>query len=343
MKVLVTGGCGFLGSHVCEHYIKKGWSVVAYDNLTKYELTRMEYLDLDKARDYNLNLLEELGVEIVVGDVRSRKPLFKAAKGCDFIIHTAAQPAMTIALENPGLDFEVNVAGTLNVLEVARMHKIPMVNCSTIHIYGNGRNDKLVEGEDRFYSKYLTGINERHKILTGVLTPLHASKRTAEIYVQTYIDAYGLRATTFRLTGMYGPRQFGGEDHGWVANFAIRTILGLPIKVFGTDKQVRDILYVTDTVEAFDAWFENGEPGIYNIGGGEGTVTSIRKCLSILTELTGKVQNVTVLPKRQGDLYWFVCDIDKARKEFSWRPKVLPEEGLKNLVDWIQESKELFK
>jgi len=347
MKVLVTGGCGFLGSHICEHYIEKGWDVIAYDNLTKYELMRTGY-NVEGARDYNLKLLEGLGVVVILGDVRDKKVLMKYARSCDYIIHTAAQPAMTIALEDPQLDFEVNVLGTLNVLEVARKYEIPMVNCSTIHIYGNGINENLVEGEDRFYlksvipHKYQT-IYEDEDILTGKLTPLHASKRAAEIYVQAYIDTYGLKAANFRLTGMYGPRQFGGEDHGWVANFAIRTILGLPIRIYGTDKQVRDILYVTDAVGAFDKWYKKGCPfGTYNIGGGEPCIMSIGMVLNELTEITGKVQKVSLEPARQGDLYYFCCDINKARKEFGWVPKVLPKDGLKLLVDWIEENEDLF-
>lgn len=352
MKVLVTGGCGFLGSHICEHYIKKGWDVIAYDNLTKFEYSRIPYLNTEKVRNYNFDLLEDMGVVVIIGDVRDKKPLMKYAKSCDYIIHTAAQPAMTIAIENPQLDFEVNVQGTLNVLEVARQCEVPMVNCSTIHIYGNGINNYLKEREDRFYlydPSYIhgtttpQGIDEDEPILTGTLTPLHASKRAAEIYVQTYIDTYRLRAANFRLTGMYGPRQFGGEDHGWIANFTIRTVLGLPIKIFGTDKQVRDILYVTDAVEAFDNWYESGcPPGTYNIGGGEVCIMSIKMVLDELTRIIGKVQKVNMKPARQGDLYYFCCDINKAREAFNWYPRVLPIVGLKKLIGWIQENIRLF-
>lgn len=346
-KILVTGGCGFLGSHVCELYIEKGWQVVAYDNLTKFEYSRVPYFDVEKVRDYNLKLLEGMGVTVVIDDVRNLKMLTKATKGCDYIVHTAAQPAMTVAIEDPQLDFEVNVQGTLNVLEVARKYKIPMVNCSTIHIYGNGLNNHLTDyGGDRYYNLNRPTINEEYPILTGKLTPLHASKRAAEIYVQTYIDTYKLKAANFRLTGIYGPRQFGGEDHGWVANFAIRTILGLPIKIFGTDKQVRDILYVKDAARAFDYWYTHGEnfhPGTYNIGGGKDCITSLRTCLYMLSGIIGKKQDISILPARQGDLYYFCCDINKAKKEFGWEPEVYPPVGLVKLVNWIKENKELFK
>lgn len=340
-RVLVTGGAGFLGSHICEHYIKKGWEVIAYDNLTKYELMRTGY-NVDGARDYNVQLLKRLGVEIIVADVGDKPKLLDIALNCDYIIHTAAQPAMTIALETPSSDFDINAKGTLNVLEAARRYEVPVVNCSTIHIYGNGIY--LTEGGDRFYLRGTEQtISEDAPILTGTLTPLHASKRTAEIYARTYAETYGLKTASFRMTGMYGARQFGGEDHGWVANFAIRTLLGLPIKVFGTDKQVRDILYVTDAVEAFDRWFQMGcPPGTYNIGGGEKTITSIRKCLSILRDITGKSQNIEVLPSRQGDLYYFCCDTSLAQGKFGWEPSILPDDGIRYLVDWIRGIEEIF-
>lgn len=343
MKVLVTGGCGFLGSHVCELFKEKGWDVVAYDNLTKFEYSRIPYLDTEKVRDYNLNILEKRGIAVVIDDIGNLKTLMKAAHKCDYIIHCAAQPAMTIAIENPQLDFEVNVKGTLNVLECAKLQKVPMVNCSTIHIYGNGLNIYLTEKEDRFYVNGSQEFDETLETLTGTLSPLHASKRSAEIYVQAYIDTYGIKAASFRLTGMYGPRQFGGEDHGWVANFAIRTILGLPIKVFGTDKQVRDILYVKDAAEAFLWWFNSGCPsGVYNIGGGEPCITSIRNCLNILHQITGKKQDVHLEPPRKGDLYYFCCDINKANKAFDWAPTTLPQEGMNKLVKWITYEKEMF-
>lgn len=330
-----------MGSHICEHYVKKNWGVIAYDNLTKYELMRTGY-NTEGARDYNVNLLKKMGVRVVVADIRDVDSMFKEAKGCDFIIHTAAQPAMTVAIEDPVLDFDVNVMGMLGVLTVAKEYEIPTVSCSTIHVYGNGINERLIEGEDRFYLHGAT-ISEDDPILTGTLTPLHVSKRTAEIYARAYAESYGLRTASFRLTGMYGPRQLGGEDHGWVANFAIRTLLKMPIKVFGTDKQVRDILYVTDAVEAFDLWHQAGcPPGIYNVGGGEKTITSIRKCLEVLRELAGKEQDISILPARKGDLHYFCCNTDMAKRDFGWSPRVMPDEGVEWLVDWIKENKELF-
>ena len=136
MRVLVTGGCGFIGSHVCEYYINKGNEVIAYDNLTKAELERTGYAT-EVCRDHNREFLVGLGVSLVKGDVRDLGELMKSAEGCDYIVHTAAQPAMTISWESPELDFSTNVLGTFNVLEVARRMRIPVASCATIHVYGN--------------------------------------------------------------------------------------------------------------------------------------------------------------------------------------------------------------
>ena len=159
-KVLVTGGCGFLGSHVCELFKEKGWNVIAYDNLTKFEYSRVPYFDIEQVRDYNLQLLEWKGIPVIIDDIRNQKMLMKAANGCDLICHCAAQPAMTIAIENPELDFDVNVGVILNTLEVCRQKNIPMVNCSTIHVYGNGINKYLTEDEDKFQLKRYRQDNE---------------------------------------------------------------------------------------------------------------------------------------------------------------------------------------
>ena len=266
MKVLVTGGCGFLGSHVCEYYKRKGEQVIALDNLTKHELRRTWY-NVREARNYNKEYLERLGVKIVKADIRRKWWIDTIAKDCDFIVHTAAQPAMTISIEDPELDFTTNVIGSFNVLEACRKYDIPVVTCSTIHVYGNRINRVLREEETRFKC-YPASISEKHELLRGDLTPLHASKRSMEIYFQTYMDCYGLEAAVFRLTGIYGTRQIGGLDHGWVSNFAIRTVLGKTIWIYGTDKQVRDIIYVTDVCEAIDKFHYYREKGIYNIGGG---------------------------------------------------------------------------
>jgi len=183
MKIFVTGGCGFLGSHVCEFYAKKGAEVVAYDNMTKHELKRTG-LATEGARDFNWNFLKGLGVQLVKADVRNYEELLDHASGCDYIIHTAAQPAMTISWEDPRLDITTNVMGTFNVLESARTLKIPVACCATIHIYGNKINDELQEGKTR-YTREPQGIDEKYPTLGGALSPLHGSKAAGDIYARS--------------------------------------------------------------------------------------------------------------------------------------------------------------
>jgi len=338
MKVLVTGGCGFLGSHVCEYYINKGWEVIAYDNMTKHELQRTGFAT-EAARDYNRNHLRSLGVKVVKADVRNFEELIDNAQGCDYIIHTAAQPAMTISWEDPILDITTNVMGTFNVLETARRLKIPVACCATIHVYGNKINDTLKEG-DRRYIRKPEAIDETHPTLEGTLTPLHASKAAGDTYVKVYIDTYMVVAASFRLTGIYGTRQFGGEDHGWVANFAIRSVLGWPLTIYGTGKQVRDIIYATDVCEAFDAFYRERKAGVYNIGGGSRTAISLLECIEMIGDITGKKPEVKFERDRHGDLRYFVCDIRKAERELKWSPKIMPREGIEMLINWIKNNRD---
>lgn len=341
LNVLITGGCGFIGSHVCEYYINKKAKVIAFDSMTKYELARTGYVT-EAARSCNWDYLKTLGTVLVKGDIRNLDELLKAAKGCDYIVHTAAQPAMTISIESPELDLSTNILGTFHVLETARKYDIPVVYCSTIHVYGNKINETLTEGETR-YKRDPPAIDEQHPVLEGTLTPLHASKRSAEIYVQTYIDTYGLRAAIFRLTGLYGPRQFGGEDHGWVANFTIRTILGKPVTIFGSGKQVRDILYASDAAEAFHAFYMTRKSGIYNIGGGLACAISLMECLKLIEGITRKKPTILYKPSRLGDLQYFVCDTSKARSSLRWLPRILPREGIAKLAAWVEENQKLFR
>jgi CDP-paratose 2-epimerase len=178
--------------------------------------------------------------------------------------------------------------------------------------------------------------------LQGTVTPLHASKRAGELYVQAFIDTYGLTAAVFRLTGMYGPRQFGGEDHGWVANFAIRTILGKPITVFGTGKQVRDIVYVTDVAEAFDAFQRRKISGTYNIGGGKRYTVSLLECLELIGQVTKLKPMITFAPERLGDLRYFACNTSKAKEKLGWIARTAPQDGIAKLASWVETNKNLF-
>ena len=340
MKVLVTGGCGFLGSHVCEYFRDQGWDVVSYDNMVKTELERTGYQS-QATRNHNWTFIESLGVESIKADIRDLNRLVDCSSDCDYIVHTAAQPAMTIGIEAPLEDLSTNVCGTVHVLESARRHNIPVATCATIHIYGNWINDRISEANTRYTLEQLE-IAEDAQTMQGRLTPLHASKASGEHYVSVYASTYGVRAASFRLSGIYGTRQFGGEDHGWVANFCIRNLIEWPITIFGTGKQVRDIIFASDVARAFLAFYERGSAGIYNIGGGRDHAISLLECIDLIEATTGRSNELRFQDARLGDLSYFVCDIARARMELDWHPSVEPADGVPRLLDWVRDNLNLF-
>ena len=178
--------------------------------------------------------------------------------------------------------------------------------------------------------------------MVGEISPLHASKMAAEHYVRTFTDMLQTPSASFRFTGIYGPRQFGGEDHGWVANFAIRSVFGLPLRVFGTGKQARDILYAADGAQAYMAYFKNPKPGVYNIGGGPDHKISLLDCIHMIGEILGRKPVIEFHPERPGDMRYFICDITEAKK-FGFNPTVKPREGVEKLIRWVEENKIVFE
>ncbi|MGB9004409.1 MAG: NAD-dependent epimerase/dehydratase family protein [Candidatus Aminicenantales bacterium] len=341
MRVLVIGGCGFLGTNLCLYYKRLGAEVVAYDNLAKHEFLRNPYMK-PEARFHNKVTLERNGVEVAVADVRDKDALQSWARGCDHVCHTAAQPAMTISWEDPELDFSTNVTGTFNVLETARRLQVPVAICSSIHTYGPDKINSELKEEATRYVRQPAAINEDEPLLQGTVTPLHASKRCNEIYAQSYIDTYGMKVACFRLTGIYGPYQFGGEDHGWVANFAIRTVIGLPVTIFGTGKQLRDILFAEDVCEGFNAFFKKPVSGIYTLGGGEENAISLLESIRVIEDLTGVRSQVLFEPERRGDLRYFVADSSRFTKATGWKPLIRPRQGIEKLLDWVKANRRLF-
>jgi CDP-paratose 2-epimerase len=198
-----------------------------------------------------------------------------------------------------------------------------------------------VEEETR-YVRQPVAIDESEPLLQGSVTPLHASKRSNEIYLQSYADTYNLQAACFRLTGIYGPNQFGGEDHGWVANFAIRTVLGLPITIFGTGKQLRDILYAADAAAAFGAFYRRPKAGVYNLGGGPESMISLLESIRLIEKLVGRKAEIVFQDGRFGDLRYFVTNYEKFRQAARWEPNIRPSEGIDRLVQWIRNNADLF-
>jgi len=344
MKILVTGGAGFVGSHVCEFYAKKGEEVVCYDNLSRGTL-----LKKDIATDYNWNFLKKFSnVKLVKGDIRNFENLKKFMEDVDFVIHTAAQTAVTTSVEDPRTDFEVNALGTFNVLEAARISNSDpvVIYCSTNKVYGENVNLIPVREKEKRYEfddeKFKNGIPEDFHIDARGHTPYGDSKLTGDQYVRDWCETYGLRTLTFRMSCIYGTRQFGVEDQGWVAHFVISSVLKRKLTIYGDGKQVRDILFVTDLVNAFDLGFKNinkikGEA--YNIGGGKDNVLSLLELIEILKEF-GLNPEYSFSEWRPSDQKVFIADISKAKEDFSWEPKISAKEGIRKLFEWVNENKD---
>lgn len=347
MKILVTGGAGFVGSHVAEYYAKLGYEVIVYDNVSRAKL--LNYSTSNAM--YNWNYLKgNFDITLIKGDIRDAKQLENAGNDADVFIHTAAQTAVTTSVLDPRTDFEINALGTFNVLEAARKTGAAVVYCSTNKVYGDnvnkievGEKETRYEFTDRNFRK---GIPETFSTDLCEHTPYGASKFAADVYVQDYARRNEIDAAVFRMSCIYGTRQFGVEDQGWVAWFTIATVLGKPITIYGDGKQVRDMLYVTDLVSAFDAFVQKRgklHHGVYNMGGGTENTMSLVELLEYLEELAGKRSQISYDDWRPSDQKVYISNISKARKELGWKPVVNSKEGVKRLAGWVNENKNLFE
>ncbi|GGC56916.1 NAD-dependent epimerase/dehydratase family protein [Haloferax sulfurifontis] len=343
--VLVTGGAGFVGSHAVEYYAEQGADVTALDNLSRTETLE----NADESRNtaaYNWNFIEENypEVELVEADIRAADTLESIVEGHDAIVHTAGQVAVTASLTDPRTDFEVNAEGTFNVLEAARKADSDpaVVLASTNKVYGNNVNDIFVREEESRYwyddPDFENGIPESLSIDGCEHTPYGVSKLAADLYVQDYAERQEVQAAAFRMSCIYGTRQFGNEDQGWVAHFAISTLNDEPLTIFGDGKQVRDVLYVKDLVRAYDAFLSDpdGKSAVYNMGGGTENTTSLLEFLDLLEEKSGKRTDISFDEWREGDQKVYVSDTSRARNELDWEPKVDFEEGIERFVNWYE-------
>lgn len=338
-KILITGGAGFVGSHAAEYFAKMGNEVVCYDNLSRAELLKNGAIDTL----YNWNYLENIkNIMLIKGDVRQLGALKDAAKGADVIIHTAAQTAVTTSVIDPVTDFEVNALGTFNVLEAARACGANhVIYCSTNKVYGDNVNSiEVIEKEKRytFSDKFSKGIPESFPTDLCEHTPYGCSKFTGDIYCQDYGRLYGLKTGVFRMSCIYGTRQFGVEDQGWVAWFAIATVLGKPITIYGDGKQVRDILYVEDLIRAYEAFIKKNISAIFNMGGGVENTISLIELLETLEKLTGKTSKLNYADWRPSDQKVYISDIAKAKNDLGWSPKINPLYGITALIEWVKKS-----
>lgn len=342
----MTGGAGFIGSHVVEFYANAGHHVRVLDNLSRGALLKKAAA----GTHHNWKLLKERGdVECVEGDVRDADLVRRVTADRDLIVHAAAQTAVTTSVTDPEPDFTTNVVGTFNVLEGARLggRRPTVVYCSTNKVYGENVNGVGTrEGKSRyaFAPPYETGIPEDFSIDLCEHTPYGCSKLTGDLYMQDYAHLYGIRTGVFRMSCIYGTRQFGVEDQGWVAWFTIAALTDRPITIFGDGKQVRDVLWVEDLVRAYDAFVRSDHPhGVYNMGGGPAFTLSLLELLDELAETTGKRVEPAFAAWRPSDQKVYVSDVRKAADKLKWRPTTAPREGVRALATWVGEHRDLFE
>lgn len=335
MKWFITGGAGFIGCNAAAKLLQEGQEVVLFDNLSRRgAAANIAWLRTQGLRDF---------VEGDVRDVQQLTAAFRQHPDIAVVLHLAAQVAVTHSIQDPREDFEVNVLGTFNVCEVIRRYcpQVILLNVSTNKVYGNLEHVRLVEHSGRYaYVDLPKGVPETQPL--DFHTPYGCSKGAADQYGRDYTRIYGLRTVTFRQSCIYGPRQFGLEDQGWVAWFAIAALLEQPITIYGDGKQVRDVLFVEDLVTCYKqavARIEQAKGQVYNIGGGPAFGLSVLECLQLLEQLLGKRIPYQFAGWRPGDQRVFICDLSKANRELQWQPRTGIKEGLRQLCDWIKAHK----
>ena len=343
-RVLVTGGAGLVGSHAAEYYAKRGGEVIVLDNLMRSQLFGYD----KKSVEYNWNYLAKYkNVKRIKGDVRNEKDILRAIEnGIDVVIHTAGQPGVPLSVRIPREDFSINAFGTLNVLECLRQKspEATFIYCSTNKVYGeNVDKISLIEKEKRYIYDKVKGVSEKMSIDHTGHTPYGVSKYVGDLYTQEYAYIYGMKTAVFRMSCIYGTRQFGFEDQGWVAWFIIAALTEKPITIYGNGKQVRDLLYVEDLIRAYDLFVESdSKHAVYNIGGGSENTLSLLEFLGILEEELRRKSKVIFSDWRPSDQKVYISDISKVKKELDWGPNIDVKEGMKKLISWVKENKDLF-
>ncbi|MFA5147114.1 MAG: NAD-dependent epimerase/dehydratase family protein [Candidatus Omnitrophota bacterium] len=345
MRVLVTGAAGMVGSHAAEYYAKRGCKVIALDNLMRSKLFGYSR----KSVEFNWSYLKKYkNIVRLKGDIRDRSDVAAAVgKGVDLCIHAAGQPGVPLSWRVPLEDFSINAFGTLNVLEALRQRskEAAFIYCSTNKVFGeNVGKLRLVERAKRYAYRGVKGVGEDMPVdLTGH-TPYGVSKYVGDLYTQEYARIYGMKTAVFRMSCIYGTRQFGFEDQGWVAHFVISALLGRPITIYGNGKQVRDILYVEDLIGAFDKFYSGGlRHDVFNIGGGPDNTTSILEFVETVEKKTGMRMRCGFRDWRPSDQKVYISDIGRVSKRLRWRPKVGPSDGVSLLLGWVRENIKIFK
>lgn len=332
---VITGGAGFVGSNVAWRLLSQGKAVRIFDNLSRPGV------------EQNLQWLVETHGErlrVTVADIRDAVLLREAVRDADQVYHFAAQVAVTTSIQDPVEDFEINVRGTLNLLEALRALKSPppLLFTSTNKVYGGLEDLALREEATRYAPVNIdlseNGVPESTPLLFH--SPYGCSKGAADQYVLDYARIYGIPAVVFRMSCIYGPRQFGTEDQGWVAHFLIQSLEDRSITLYGDGKQVRDILFVDDLVDAMQLAMGNvarlrGQ--VFNVGGGPTRTTSLLEIVDIIGALHGRRPVVCFSAWRPGDQRYYVSDIRKFSEITGWVPKVDVREGVARLSQWLTE------
>jgi CDP-paratose 2-epimerase len=331
--IVVTGGAGFIGSNLADALLQAGTQVTILDNLSRAGV------------QHNLNWLQQRHgerLEVAIADVRDAAAIEPVLNQAAAVFHFAAQTAVTTSLANPAEDFEINARGTFNVLEAVRKagRQAPVIFSSTNKVYGGLEDLRLVELVDRHApADELTrarGINEDRKL--DFCTPYGCSKGVADQYVLDYARSYDIPTAVLRMSCIYGPRQFGTEDQGWVAHFLIRAMRGDSITIYGDGKQVRDILHVRDAVAAYRAVLANigrVRGRAFNLGGGPRNAVSLNMVLSEIEQILGKHTAISRGDWREGDQLYFVAETSRLEAELGWNASLGWREGLRDLANWL--------
>lgn len=336
MRYLIIGGAGFIGANFAFKLLSEGEDVVILDNFSK------------KGSKNNASWLKQSfpGIEILNLDIRGRMELSDAIKKrYDVIFHLGGQTAVTTSIEKPFEDFDINCVSTLNLLETIRLRSPStiLVYSSTNKVYGSLENLEITETKTRYSLLNKKGIDEDNSL--NFYTPYGCSKGSSDQYILDYSRIYKIPAVVFRQSCIYGPRQFGTEDQGWVAWFMIATLLDKKITIFGNGKQTRDILYVDDL---FDAWklatnnIDKVKGEAFNIGGSETNSLSLLELIRLIEKMFNKKIDINFNDWRSGDQKVFISNNEKLYKSLGWKPTTNIKAGLENLFRWITKNKEVL-
>ena len=339
IRNLITGGAGFIGANLAARLLRNGQHVAVFDNLSR------------PGCRHNIAWLRQLAgpdlLEVIESDVRDYAAISQACRNKERIFHLAGQVAVTTSVCEPRLDFETNCLGSFNVLEAARLcgHKPTVFYASTNKVYGALPQAEVAEISSRFVlSNMVRGVAESYPL--DFHSPYGCSKGSSDQYFLDYARIYGLPTVVFRQSCIYGPRQFGVEDQGWMAWFIAAALRGLPITIYGNGKQVRDILYIDDLLDAIELavnHIDRAAGQVYNIGGGpEHTLSIWAEFGPLLEQILQRPLTVQYQDPRPGDQRIFVSDITKAQQHLGWRPVTNVRDGTQKLADWIRENLNLF-